>query len=110
MYLPASFVTAVANVATPGDSLLPQASAGQPNQQDQRRLPEEGLSFLTVSAEWHGDDAPTPYAKRIAAIGGFGGALGGLDVDLGGLWSLRSICSEKMTNSSSSSKHAKARF
>jgi hypothetical protein len=33
MYVPASFVTALANVATPGDSLLQQASAGQPNQQ-----------------------------------------------------------------------------
>jgi hypothetical protein len=76
IYLPASFVTAVADVATPGDSLLQEASAGQPNQQDQRRLPEEGLPFLTASAEWHGGGAPTRY-ERIAAIGDFGGG-GGL--------------------------------
>jgi hypothetical protein len=74
MYLPASFVTAVANVATPGDSLLQEASVGQPNQQDQRRLPEEGLPFLTAPAEWCGGDAPTRY-ERIAAIGDFGGGL-----------------------------------
>jgi hypothetical protein len=39
-HLPASFVTTMANVAAPGDSLLQQASAGQPNQPDQRRIPE----------------------------------------------------------------------
>jgi hypothetical protein len=53
-YLPASFVAAVAsecsNARDQGIAcLLQEASAGQPNQQDQRRLPEEGLPFLTPS-------------------------------------------------------------
>jgi hypothetical protein len=39
-HLSAPFVTALTKVARPGDSLLQQASAGQPNQPEQRRLPE----------------------------------------------------------------------
>jgi hypothetical protein len=85
----------VANVATPGDSLLQEASAGQPNQQDQRRLPEEGLPFLTAPAEWCGGDTTTRY-ERIAAIGGFVGAADGLHVVVGGLCSLRSALWSKL--------------
>jgi hypothetical protein len=53
------YVAAVANVATPGESLLQQASAGQPKQQDQRRIPGYAgalavVPLLTTPSEWRG--------------------------------------------------------
>jgi hypothetical protein len=58
---------------------LQQASAGQPNQPDQHRLPEEGLPFLTAPHRG--------YWGLGTSGGGRGGAVNGLQVigDLGGL-------------------------
>jgi hypothetical protein len=102
-HLSALFVTVLTEVATPGDSLLQQASAGKPNQQDQRRLPEWGLPFLTAPPEWHGGDTPTPY-ERIAHIGGFVGAADGLDVVLEACGQCEAFYGHKFSKSSFGSR------